>query len=90
MRLLFVPTNKVTAQNDYLEVSILHGLREIMGNQCVDYPRKKIMYNDFSDIPKDQLHGKGFTLLTKPIKDLSEKERELNQFDAVLYGCGDM
>ena len=90
MKLLFVPTNKITAQNDYLEVSILHGLREIMGNQCVDYPRKKIMYNDFSDIPKDQLHGKGFTLLTKPIKDLSEKERELNQFDAVLYGCGHM
>ena len=54
MRLLFVPTNKVTAQNDYLEVSILHGLRELMGNKCVDYPRKKIMYNDFSDLIKYQ------------------------------------
>jgi hypothetical protein len=90
MRLLFVPTTKVSAQNDYLEVSILHGLREIMGNQCVDYPRKKIMYHDFSDIPKDQLHGRGFTLLTKSIQDLSEQERELSTFDAVLYGCGHM
>ena len=44
MRLLFVPTTKVSAQNDYLEVSILHGLRALMGNDCVDYPRKKIMY----------------------------------------------
>ena len=58
MRLLFVPTTKVSAQNDYLEVSILHGLRALMGNDCVDYPRKKIMYHDFSDIPKDQLSGK--------------------------------
>jgi len=90
MRLLFVPTIKVEAQNDYLEVSILHGLRELMGNRCLDYPRKKIMYHDFSDIPKDQLHGKGFTLLTKPLHDLTEEERNLTSYDAVLYGCGHM
>jgi len=90
MRLLFVPTTRVSAQNDYLEVSILHGLRALMGNDCVDYPRKKIMYHDFSDISKDQLHGRGFTLLTEPIKDLSEENRELSNFDAVLYGCGHM
>ena len=90
MKLLFVPTTKPSAQNDYLEVSILHGLRSLMGNRCVDYPRKKIMYHDFSDISKDQLHGRGFTLLTDPIKDLSKDERNLDSFDAVLYGCGHM
>ena len=90
MRLLFVPTIKPSAQNDFLEVSILHGLRSLLGKDCVDYPRKKIMYHDFSEIPKDQLHGQGFTLLTEPIQDMSEEERALKNFDAVLYGCGHM
>jgi len=90
MKILFVPTIKTSAQNDYLEVSILNGLREVMGENCVDYPRKKIMYHDFSDISKDQLHGRGFTTLSKPIQDLSEEQRNLDKFDAVLYGDGHM
>ena len=65
MRLLFVPTINPDCQNDLLEVSILHGLRSILGKDCVDYPRKKIMYHDFSDSPKDSLHGRGFSLLTE-------------------------
>ena len=90
MRLLFVPTLNINAQNDFLEVSILNGLRSLLGKDCVDYPRKKIMYHDFSDISKDELHGRGFTLLTEPIEDMSEEERALKDFDAVLYGCGHM
>ena len=90
MRLLFVPTINPDCQNDLLEVSILHGLRSILGKDCVDYPRKKILYHDFSDSPKDSLHGRGFSLLTEPIQDLSEEERDLSSFDAVLYGCGHM
>ena len=89
-KILFVPTKNPGSQNDLLEVSILNGLRTIMGENCVDYPRKKIMYHDFSDSPKDGLHGRGFSLLTKPIEDLTEEQRKLGKFDAILYGNGHM
>jgi len=90
MRILFITTKEPSSQNDLLEVSILHGLRSVMGKNCVDYPRKKIMYHDFSESPKDELHGRGFSVLTEPIEDLTEEERELDEFDAVIYGDGHM
>ena len=88
MKILFVPTINPDKQGDYLEVSILHGLRTIMGENCVDYPRKKIMYHDFSESPKDSLHGRGFSYLSEPLQDLTEEQRKLDKFDAILYGCG--
>ena len=69
-----------------MEVSILHGLREVLGENCVDFPRKKVMYHDWSSTKKEDLHGRGFTLYKKPIKDLSKKQRELKNFDYVIYG----
>ena len=86
MKILFVTTSDPRAQGDLLEVSILHGLRELLGPECVDYPRKKVMYHDWSETSKDELHGRGFTLYKYPIKDLSSMERELVKFDVVLYG----
>lgn len=32
------------------------------------------MYHDFSQSPKDQLHGRGFSLLTLPIQDVSNRD----------------
>ena len=89
-KILFVPTKNPGPQNDLLEVSILNGLRNIMGENCVDYPRKKIMYHDFTESPKNNLHGRGFSLLTQPITELTDDERKFDKFDAILYGDGDM
>ena len=86
MRILFITTPDPRAQGDYLEVSLLHGLREVLGKNCVDYPRKKVMYHDWSDTSKRELHGNGFTLYRHPIQDLSKEERQLENFDFVLYG----
>jgi hypothetical protein len=91
VKILFVTTKNPKAQGDYLEMSVLHGLRKILGDNCVDYPRKKIMYHDFSETKKEELHGMGFSLLHEPLKDISKEIRgnELNQkYDAVLYGDG--
>jgi hypothetical protein len=88
MKLLFITTQQPDKQGDFLEVSILHGLREYLGDDCVDYPKKKIMYHDFSESPKEQLHGRGFTLLTTPIQDISNRNIFDMKFDAVLYGDG--
>ena len=53
MRVLFVPTIDPKSQGDLLEVSILHGLREVLGENCVDFPRKKVMYHDWSSTKKE-------------------------------------
>lgn len=52
MKILFVTTRNPNKQGDYLELSILHGLRKVLGENCVDYPKKKIMYHDFSETQK--------------------------------------
>ena len=45
------------------------------------------MYGDFSGSAKNQLHGRGFSLLTYPIEEVSN--RELIDIDFVLYGVTD-
>jgi len=44
------------------------------------------MYGDFSETSRDELHGRGFTLYTKPIQDLNLDDRLLDNVDIVLYG----
>lgn len=64
------------------------GLREILGDNCVDYPRKRILYHDFSDVPKDSLHGRGFSLYHSKMNDISPEARNLSnqRFDFCMYG----
>jgi hypothetical protein len=90
MRILFVTTFSPDKQGDLLEVSLLHGLRSILGDNLVDYPKKKIMYHDFSESPKETLHGRGFSLLTTPISDVSNRDIMNQKYDFVLYGDGHM
>ena len=90
MKVLFVTTKNPTKQGDFLEITLLHGLRAVLGDDCVDYPRKKIMYHDFSETPRNTLHGKGFSLLTTPIKDITERDIFKQKFDCVIYGDGHM
>ena len=44
MRILFIPTVNPDKQGDLLEVSLLHGLRSVLGENLIDYPRKKIIF----------------------------------------------
>ena len=90
MRILFITTKAADKQGDLLEVSLLHGLRTVLGDDCVDYPRKKVMYHDFSDTPKNSLHGRGFSLLTTPIDDVKDRDIFKQKFDYVIYGDGHM
>ena len=76
------------SQGDYMENLILLGLRKILKENCVEYPRKKILYHDFSTVSKDSLHGKGFSLYYEKMEDIPDHCRDLtNQtFDVILYG----
>lgn len=84
MRLLYITNPKVDSQGDFQEVTMLHGLRAVMRQNCIDWPRKKIMYGDFSESPKHELHGIGFTLYNHPISEVTD--RRLEDIDVVLYG----
>jgi len=90
MKLVFITTRDNAAQGDLLEVSILHGLRSVLGSSCIDFPKKKTMYHDWSLATKESLHGRGFTLYNSPLLDLTEGQRELKDIDAVLYGVSNM
>lgn len=88
MKILYLTNTDKESQGDFQEVSILHGLRSVLGPSVIDLPRKKIMYGDFSESPKEELHGIGFTLYNYPIYDLTKQERnfDLDDIDFVLYG----
>ena len=52
MKILFITTKSAKYQGDYFELTVLNGLKEILGKNCVYYPRKDIIYHDFSSINK--------------------------------------
>jgi hypothetical protein len=87
MRILFITIQNPKYQGDYLELSILHGLREILGNNLVDIERKDVMYGDFHKVKKEDLHGRGFSLLSHPIKDIDTR-KNIEDIDFVIYGTG--
>tara|TARA_Y100000816_G_scaffold290687_1_gene279994 strand:- start:233 stop:1183 length:951 start_codon:yes stop_codon:yes gene_type:complete len=88
LKILFITSKKPEYQAEYLELTVLNGLRKILGENLVDYPRKKVAYGDFTEIDKNQLHGKGFTILRTPIKDIDRSEVFSTKYDAILYGTG--
>ena len=88
MKILFITSKKPEYQAEYLELTILNGMRKILGNNFIDYPRKKVAYGDFSEISKERLHGKGFSILREPIQDIDRGEVLNSKYDAILYGTG--
>jgi len=95
IRILFITTDENNhlssrdrAQGDYFENMMLLGLRKLLGENCVDYPRKRILYHDFSGVPRDSLHGRGFSLYHEPMRDIPDSARDLTnqKFDVILYG----
>ena len=91
MKILFATIKNPRCQGDLLEVSILNGLRSVIGDNCIDVPRKKVMYHDWSETTRDELHGRGFTLYTRPIKDIQSSLRtDIKNVDVVLYGVSSM
>jgi hypothetical protein len=49
---------------DYLADSILHGLRNLLGSDVVDYPKCEVLYKGCDLSASAHLHGKGFSLYT--------------------------
>jgi len=83
MKVLYVTIKDPSKQGDFQEVMCLRALRSALGDNCIDYPRKKILYGDFSEVDRPSLHGKGFTLYD-PIEEVSD--RSIEDVDIIVYG----
>ncbi len=87
MKVLFLTSDG----QDNLEDSLLHGLRSLLGQDCIDFPKKEVMYQGYSGRAPEQCYGRLFTLwrslLDSPI-DRFDIERRLNrrEFDLVVIG----
>ncbi len=77
-------------REDYLQDQVLYGLRQLLGADCVDWPRKDVLYRDCPR-PKESLYGRGFTLW-KQLPEIaverpaSVESLGLDHFDAVIFG----
>jgi hypothetical protein len=87
MKLLFI----TSPEQDILADSLLHGLRTLLGEDCVDYPRKAVMYTDFQPAAGVSYYGNLFTLwrILEPVKiDRNDVDGRIraNEFDVIIVG----
>ncbi len=84
MKILFL----TEPREDYLQDQVLYGLRQLLGPDLVDYPRKEVMYSNCS---RDDLYGRGFTLW-RLLEDISVDRSDIHQriamggFDRIIFG----
>lgn len=86
MNVLFLHPN----QQDYLSESLFHGLRTLLGKNCVDAPRYDCMYAPLPKALKAKLRGNGFTLygLLEDIPELAAErhfwQQKLLTYDLII------
>ena len=76
---------------DYLRCLTLHGLKQLIGSNCHDYPKLSHMYTDYEGGP---LYGKGFTyskLLDLSLRNDSQdttilEDIKQQRYHMVIYG----
>jgi len=75
-----IPTN---IRADYLSDLLFHGLRELLGENVIDYPKKKYLYTNFTG-NTNEFWGKGFSYI-KTLKDIEiDRSIDLNKFDLIV------
>jgi hypothetical protein len=86
-RILFLTANV----EDYLSDSLFHGLRTLLGDRVVDYPKSEIAYSSYGEERVRSLYGHGFTLYGL-LEDLPVDRNNLldhvgdGRFDVVVFG----
>jgi hypothetical protein len=85
-RVLFVTPNF----DDFLSDGLLHGLRSLLGDDVVDFPKAEAMYDTYPAEWRERLHGHGFTLYGL-LEDLPiDRNRALHraaegEFDLIVF-----
>ena len=71
---------------DYLADGLLHGLKTLLGEQVVDFPRCDILYADCPQATKRRVRGNGFTLYTGLLgKDNADRSRWIEKIQNHQY-----
>jgi len=88
MKILYL----TTPDEDYLQDQVLIGLRTLFGADCVDFPKKDVLYSNCLT-PSTQLYGNGFTVW-KTLEDIEIERQDsldelldtVNIFDVIVFG----
>jgi hypothetical protein len=87
MKILFITSSGC----DNLEDAILHGLRSIFGSDCIDYPKKDVMYKGFSACKPSEMYGNLFTIW-RTLDDIPVDRTDIeprirsNYYDWIIFG----
>ncbi len=87
MRVLFVTHPK----EDYLADSLFHGMRSLLGENCVDFPKCLPLYQTTPSDVLRQTYGRGFTLYTGLLHEIPIDRHQIDQrlasgdFDLVVF-----
>lgn len=86
MKILFLNKN----QPCYVSEPLFHGLRTVLGKDCVDVPRYDSLYKNVSSDFQSALRGKGFTIYGE-LEDIPELDKDryfwlgkLNEYDYIV------
>lgn len=86
MKVLYLHSNKP----DYLAETLFHGLRSLLGKDCVDVPRYDGLYAPLTEAIRAKVRGYGFTVygLLREIPELSDRryywQIELSTYDLIV------
>ncbi|MDB5034635.1 MAG: hypothetical protein JWQ98_1876 [Chlorobi bacterium] len=87
MNILYI----TSSGQDNLEDAYLHGLRSAFGAQCVDYPKKDVMYRNFSARAPEEMYGRLFTIW-RTLEDIPVDRTDIDArvkagyFDRIILG----
>lgn len=86
-RILLINSN----HEDYMADALLHGLRILLGDDVVDFPRADYMYDTLSDAARARIRGGGFTLYGLLPDTGIDRDHILwraldHEFDLVIFG----
>ena len=78
--------------SDYLNISLLHGLKSLPNVDVIDYPKSEISYANYKEQLHQYIRGHGFTLFFN-LDDVSQNRFHLkydlmftSQFDLIIFG----
>lgn len=60
------------------------GFRDLLGDNAIDYPKRNLLYNNWTDKDKLKMYGRGFTVLSQPLRDVADRSIT-GRFDFVIY-----
>ena len=88
MKILFI----VSPQEDYLADSLLIGMRNLFGGDCVDFPKAEILYKNHNFDKNYKIYGRGFTLYSGILPDVDVDRFRIQEkvqnsiFDLIIFG----